>query len=57
MSVLKPKLGPKPQAGVCELAAAELAGLSHGGLSSPAWHVGDPNNGDGAKPVRQVTLA
>lgn len=46
MSELKPKLGLKPQAGVCELAAAELAGLSPKGLSSPAsGTLGTPTTG------------
>lgn len=40
----------------CELAATELAGLSHRDVSLPAWHIGDPDSEDGTSPVRQVTL-
>lgn len=42
--------------GAGELAVPRLVGLSHGDWSSAAWHGGDPDSGDGASPVRQVTV-
>lgn len=39
-----------------ELAATELVGLFRGEWSLPAWHVGDPDSGDDASPIRQATV-